>query len=142
MKSDRPLLKVYFRTAMDLSRFATENSFNVMNTTFFCDRPETSPYMSFPSIYQNGARVGDAKIFGQPVNGSFGEYYIFIDISRPRVVPSKPPQNGYDLRNENGDVCFQLSGGSGFRGFRSNVVAIPRRAIEGVLAQMEPQSRS
>src|SRR6185369_7909453 len=70
MKSPRRLLKVHFTSATNLSRFVTENSYSLGNTTFFCSREKSSPVMSFPDVFWRGARLGPLE--DDPIERSRG----------------------------------------------------------------------
>jgi hypothetical protein len=137
-KPHRAMLKVEFTSAMNLPQFVIENSYNLANKTFFCDQPRTSPFMSFPDVFWHGVRL--SRLEGNPITQNskapsvLNTYYIYVDVAREKVAPSNPPQNGFDLRQKPGDVCFHIGGGneSGL-GYRSNIVIIPRDMIAAAL---------
>jgi len=136
-KRHRLLLKIEFTSATDLERFASKNSYNVLNRTFLCGRPPGSPEMSYPFVYRRGVQVdapmpSSIKQQGDQVP-TLITYYIFVDVARAKIVPSKPPQEGFDLRRSAEDVCFYLGGGNELSKFRSNTVVIPTKVIAAVL---------
>ena len=142
-KSHRLLLKVEFTSTTNLSKFVIENSYNLGNETFFCDRQKASPFMSYPFVFWYNIRLGEheADPIAQQSEAARGPitYYIFIDVARKKVVPSNPPQGGFDLRQKPEDVCFYVRGGNeSGRGYRSNTVMIPRDAIVAALQKALP----
>jgi hypothetical protein len=142
-KPHRPLLKIEFTSATDLSKFVIENSYNLGNAAFFCDREKGSPYMSYPAIFWRGVRLGEHEANpierrSEPANAPI-IYYFFLHIALPKIVPSNPPQNGFDLRQKPEDVCFYVRGGNeSGSGYRSNTVAIPKDVIVAALAKAPP----
>lgn len=139
-KPHRPLLKIEFTSTTNLSKFVIVNSYNLGNTAFLCDRRKDSAGLSFPDIYWHGIRLGEHEF--DPIErhsdaaGAPITYYIFIDVAREKVVPSKPPREGFDLRQNPENVCFYLAGGNeSGRGYRSNMVTIPKDVIAAALAK-------
>lgn len=137
-KASRPTLKVEFTSATNLARFAAENAWNVGATVFPCGRRETRSYLSYPYVFWRGARldrlepdpIGTASGAGPPI-----AYYFFVDPALERRTRSEPPVEAYDLRRAPEDVCFHLRGGNttALRGYRSNVVTVPKEAIAAAL---------
>lgn len=144
-KPSRLLLKVAFTSALNLSKYVIENSYNLGNTAYFCDStkdPRTA-HLSFPTVHWRGQRLGqhepdpierNVKSAGMPIT-----YYIFIDAAQEKVEPSNPPVEAYDLRQQSRDICFYVAGGnnSGF-GYRSNTVVIPKDVIAAALRNLPP----
>jgi hypothetical protein len=137
-------LKVEFTSAINLPRFAIDSSYNLANKTFFCGREKTSPFMSFADVFWRGNRLGLHE--GDPIerqdqaSGAPIMYYIFIDVARAKIIPSNPPQEGFDLRQKPEDVCFYIGGGNEFgRGYRSNTVVIPKELIVAALQKASPR---
>lgn len=133
-----PLLKIEFTTATNLSKFVIENSYNLGNSAFFCDRPNQYVVLSFPDIYWRGNRLGEHETdLVQNYGGAIGApvtYYIFINVARAARPQDKPPQEAFDLRKKPEDVCFYVRGGNGSgRGYRSNTVIISKGLIATAL---------
>lgn len=137
-KWHRPLLKIEFTSATDLSKFTADNSYNIGVTAYFCDHEGTSPLMGFPYVFSRGARLNlhDYNSVDQqrgPTQQA-ATYYIFIDVSKPAFPQSIPPQEAFNLRQQPSDVCFYARGGNGSgRGYRSNTVVITKDVIASEL---------
>jgi hypothetical protein len=137
-KPHRPLLRIEFTSAMNLSKFATENSYNLGSGAYFCDHPIKGITLSFPDIFWRGRRLGQQE--GDPIErqiqavGAPITYYLFIDVAREPRPKDRPPQDGFDLRQKAADVCFEVRGGNeSGRGYRSNTVVIPKGVIATAL---------
>lgn len=144
-KAPRPTLRIEFTSATNLARFAAENSWNVGSSAFFCGRQETYSDLSYPYVFWRGTKlhwlepdqIGTALGSGP---GSRVAYYFFLDVARERQVPANPPVEAYDLRRAPEDVCFHIRGGNTHvgRGYRSNVVRVPKEAIAVALGGPAP----
>jgi len=142
-KPSRPLLKVEFTSATNLSKFAIENSYNLANRAYFCDHPVKDVTLSFPYIFWRGTRLGQQE--GDPIERQVQAarasitYYIFIDVAREPRPGDRPPQEGFDLRQKAEDVCFAVGGGNeSGRGYSSNTVVIPKDVIATALRKAPP----
>jgi len=137
-KPHRLILKIVFSSATNLSKFAADHSYNLGSDAYFCNHPKKGIGLVFPDIYWNGLRLGplEADPIQRNTNetGAPIEYYFFINVARKKVVPSIPPQEGFDLWQKPEDICFYLAGGngSGF-GYKSNVAVIPKDMIAAAL---------
>ena len=137
-KPHRPLLKIEFTSATNLSQFVTEHSYNLGNTAFLCKRPEDRVTLSFSYIFWRGIRLGLREADPIRQRGEVVEapitYYIFIDVADKERPQDIPPQKGFDLREKPEDVCFYLRGGNNWgRGYKSNVLIVPKSAIAASL---------
>jgi hypothetical protein len=140
------LLKIEFTSRMDLSKFAMEHSYNLGAIAFFCGRPNDFVVLSFPDVYWRRVRLGQGEADpierGQDDKIELLTYYLFINVAREAIVPSKPREKSFDLRREPEDVCFHLRGGNeSGRGYKSNTVVIPKDAIESALAEAPMRSQ-
>jgi hypothetical protein len=133
-KVHRPLLKVEFSSYANLFKFV--NNYPVGNDSFFCDRPRDPTRISFPSVYFQGIHIwwpDDRRSEEQLAPGPV-TYYVFLDVAKPERPKDIPPQKAYDLRQRPENVCFYLSGGNiSGRGYRSNLVMVPKEAIAAAL---------
>jgi hypothetical protein len=139
-KPHRPLLKIEFTSATNLSRFVIEHSFNLGNTAFLCDRPSDVLTLSFSYVFWRGMRLGlqeadpirrQNELLRVPVT-----YYIFIDVADKERPLDKPPQKAFDLRQNPENVCFYVRGGNELgRGYKSNIVVVPKDAIAAALTK-------
>jgi hypothetical protein len=143
-KLPRLLLKIEFTSATNLAKFVTDNSYNLGSNAYFCNHTVDAFHgLAFPSIYWRGTLLGQHEADPIQRHGGDGDepinYYFFTNVARQRVAPSNPPQEAFDLRQKSEDICFQLRGGnsSGF-GYKSNVVVIPKLAIEEALRKLPP----
>lgn len=61
-------------------------------------------------------------------------------MARERRAQANPPEEAYDLRRAPEDVCFRIRGGNTHvgRGYRSNVVRVPKEAIAVALGGPAP----
>ena len=139
-KPHRLMLKIEFTSATDLSEFVIDNSYNLGSETFLCSRQSVSPPMGYPFVFWNGIRLGTHE--PDPIKSTdtgkaertVFKYYIFAHIALPKIVPSKPPQEGFDLRKRPAELCFYLRGGNEFgRGYRSNTVVVPKNLVATAL---------
>jgi hypothetical protein len=139
-KPPLPTLRIEFTSATNLARFAIENAWNVGSWAFFCGRREAFSDLSYPYVFRRGARLD--RLEPDPigtVSGPRTTYYFFQDVAREKQVPADPPIEAYDLRRAPEDVCFYLAGGDGAgRGYRSNVVRVPKEAIAAALGKRPP----
>lgn len=133
-KTHRPLLKVEFSSHANLFKLA--NDYPVGNYSFFCDRPRDPTRVSFPGVYFQGIHIwwpddrrSEDELAPGPVT-----YYVFLDVAKPERPNDIPPQKAFDLRQRPENVCFYLSGGNiSGRGYRSNLVMVPKEAIAAAL---------
>ena len=90
---------------------------------YFCDRPQDSiPWRS--ELYWNSLAVSaPLKYEMQKKSGVFA-YYVFLDVAFTAKQPSS--YESFDLRTHPEDICFRVGGGFAGRGFKSNVVVIPK----------------
>jgi hypothetical protein len=144
-KPHRPLLKITFTSATNLSRFVSEHSYNLGNTAVLCDRPNDRLTLSFSYIFWRGIRLGlretDPNQRNGGAEGAPVTYYIFIDVADKERPQDVPPRRGFDLRQKPEDVCFYLRGGNeSGRGYKSNVVVVSKDAITAALAKAPPGS--
>jgi hypothetical protein len=62
-----------------------------------------------------------------------------LDVAFSAKQPST--HESFDLRAHPEDICFRVGGGFAGRGFKSNVVVIPKAEIIKALEQMPPELR-
>jgi hypothetical protein len=86
----------------------------------FCDRPKDFVLLRLGRLY-----VGDRPL---------GRHHIY-GIAREGLSSSRPPQVGFDPRQNAADVHFYVAGGLAETpvGHKSNVVRIPKAQIEEAL---------
>lgn len=139
-KRHRPLLKIEFTSATNLSQFVIEHSYNLGNTAFLCDRPNDRLTLSFSYVFWRGTRLGLQE--ADPIQ-RLNElskvqvtYYIFIDVADKERPLDKPPQKAFDLRQNPENICVYVRGGNeSGRGYKSNVVVVPKDAIAAALTK-------
>lgn len=143
-RSARLFLKVEFTSAVNLSKFTTDNSYPLGHTSYFCDTPKDPKTVRLHSqgIYWRGQNLG---LWGpDPIEsslmpaGSPITYYIFINTVDEATWPSYPPRESYDLRQQAKDICFYLAGGAVGFGYKSNIVVVPKSKIEAALQTHAP----
>lgn len=131
------LVRVDFTTRSDLSTVSYRD--NLGNDIFFCDRPDVHTLLAFPYIYSSGGIVPSGNGTSPEMTGSgtarVFSYHIFFRVSRDDShMPSKPPLESFDLRQNPEDVCFRIVGGE-YRalGYRSNTVVVPKKLIAEIV---------
>jgi hypothetical protein len=144
-KPHRPLLKIEFTSATNLSQFVIEHSYNLGNTAFLCDRPSDRLTLSFSYVFWHGVRLGlqEADPIPRAKESSTEPvtYYIFIDVADKERLQDRPPQKAFDLRQNPENVCFYVRGGNeSGRGYKSNVVVVSKDAIAAALTKAPPGS--
>ena len=138
--SFRPLLKIEFTSTTNLSAFVSRNSYNLGVSAYICDRPEANNWISFPTVFWRGFRlgVGGPDPLTQPAKapGDRITYSMYIDVRRKAVTPSSPQIRGFDLRETPKDVCFYVSGGNALGlGYRSNTVVVAKESITAAIRE-------
>jgi len=141
-KPPKLFLKVEFTSATNLSKFVKDNGYNLGVNGYICNRsPEDFAVAS--DVYWQGHLLGLAEEdpIGR-VHKAAGEritYYFFVHVHRDKFVVLNKPREGFDLRKRPQDVCFYVSGGGGGPfGYKSNVVAVPRAAVEMAVQKLPP----
>ncbi len=134
-KPQKLLFRVKFTSKENLHKFARDHSYSVGVWPYFCDRSQDSiPWRSEP--YWHGLVVGaPLKYEMQKKDGVF-VYYVFLDVSFTAKQPSS--YESFDLRTHPEDICFRVGGGFAGRGFKSNVVVIPKLEIIKALKNLRP----
>lgn len=144
-KRPRLLLKIEFTSAVNLSKFVIDNSYNLGVRAYFCDRPGKGDRpghgfigLSFPDLYWRGMRLGQHE--PDPIERRRGAatqpitYYFYTDVANDETRWVNERDEGFDLLRKPQDICFTVGGGnnSGF-GYRSNTVTIPKDVIAAAL---------
>jgi len=130
----RKLLKVEFSSDRDLKALM-QDGFSIGSYATFCGESESplSTPLSLVRIYQAGERLGSWS----PRTGADTQeaYYVFLNVVWNATLPSKPPEQSFDLNTRAKDICLYVSGGKApFEIFKSNTVLLSKQAIVDALA--------
>lgn len=137
-KWQRPLLKISFTSAINLSQFVIDKSANLGSDLFFCDREERST-LGYPYIHWNGVRLGQHEPDPIGTGNAPIIYYVFVDVSREPRPRDIPPFAGFDLRRHPVDLCLYVRGGNGVGwGYKSNLVVVPKDIVVEALKKFLP----
>lgn len=136
-KPQKPVLKLEFTSKENLHEFARKDGYSVAIWPYFCNRSgELMPRHG--RVYWNGLDVGAPLNYEMWKDGDgLFVYYTFLDVAFVAKQPSS--YESFDLRADPEDICFRVGGGFAGRGFKSNVVMIPRTDIIESLKKMPPE---
>lgn len=141
-----PLVQVVLATRSDLDATAKEWGEFIGNVTSVCHNGsiDTKQLLrGYPMVYsKRGAvyRFPSSKVY-RPTNSDDTKlYHSYFD---PRQLPNRSGWRGYDLVRKPQDICVRIYGVNESLplisemieiGFRSNVVIIPRQALQSAFA--------
>ena len=133
----RPLLRIEFKSSVDLRAIANRNA-TVFLHSYFCSHQNDFVVLSGPTVYVDGEaiRARETKTENS-ADGSPGQeftYYFYVNALRKESRNSRPPQMGFDLRVTAENICFYVTG-SGASGliYTSSIALIPQEAILAAL---------
>ena len=145
-KFARPLLKVDFVSSTNLAQFLMDRGAHGSFTAWFCDTRLGWTLVGLPTVGKDPLGLSGVFWRGEDVTVPFEiagriaatpkpiNYYAFLDVVRRPRLPSSPPRQPYDLQQNPRDICFVVSGGNmAGLGYQSNIVVIPKEAIEAAL---------
>lgn len=142
----RPLLKVDFVSSTNLAQFLIDRGAHGSFKAWFCDMRLGWTLVGLPTVGKDTLGLSGVFWRGEDVTLPFEiavriaatpkpiTYYAFLDVVRRPTLPSIPPRQSYDLQQEPRDICFVVSGGNmAGLGYQSNIVVLPKEAIEAAL---------
>ena len=125
----RDLIRIDFTAGTDLRDMVVLEGNILVVHSYFCDRGENFGVLGSPGVYVDLKDAGKEKLVKQ--------FLFFIDVSRKSSPGSIPPEPGFDLSVNPGDICFYVTAKSGTTFYKSNVEKIPKAAIEHVFIGWE-----
>lgn len=137
-KPQKPLFRVEFASKENLHKFARDNSYPVAIWPYFCGRPKAQVSLG-TEVFWKGLDIGAPLNYEMQKNDEVFVYYTFLNVTFAAKHPSS--YESFDLRTHPEDICFRVGGGFAGRGFKSNVVVIPKADIIKALEQMPPALR-
>src|SRR6266480_7042670 len=137
----RSLLRVDLTTQVDLSEALLRWEMLIHADVVFCSHPHDEALLGY-SLYTTTPQAGE---FPRHLNSLHsvkysGTYYLPLNIAWPASPSSIPPQIGFDLLNNQEDICISMRGASmpwiwtmkwGY--VRSNTVRLSSAAIREAL---------
>ena len=133
----RPLVRIEFRSSVDLRAIANRNA-TVFLHSYFCSHQNDFAVLSFPTVYADGEpiRAGETKTVNSTggIPGQEFTYYFYLNVLRKENRNARPQQMGFDLRVTAEDICFYITGSvtSGLI-YTSSIALIPQEAIVAAL---------
>jgi hypothetical protein len=133
----RPLLRINFRSSVDLRAIANRNA-TVFLHSYFCSHQNDFAVLSAPTVYADGEpiRAHEPRKEGltRGIPGQDFQYYFYLNVLRKEIRDSRPPQMGFDLRVTAENICFYVTG-SGASGliYTSSIGLISVEAIVAAL---------
>lgn len=141
------MLKVTFTSRMDLLAYVRDNGYPLGASSYFCGAgwPNKLEPWRTSSVYWNGRNVSSidraALREGQGDETTPITYAVFLRAAQEADPTSIPVKVAFDLRQMPRDLCFQLSGGNGGFGYRSNEVVVPAAAVAAAMKTLPPAFR-
>jgi hypothetical protein len=109
----RPLLRIEFRSSVDLRAIASRNA-TVFLHSYFCSHQDDFAVLSVPTVYADGepirARETRTENSTGDTPGQDFKYYFYLSVLRKENRNSRPPQIGFDLRITAENICFYVTG--------------------------------
>jgi hypothetical protein len=133
----RPLLRIEFRSSVDLRAIANRNA-TVFLHSYFCSHQNDFAILSGPTVYAGGepirARETKTENSAGGIPGQEFTYYFYLNTFRRENRNSRPPQMGFDLRVTAQNICFYVTGsGASGLNYASSIALIPQEAIVAAL---------
>jgi hypothetical protein len=129
----RPLLRIKFRSSVDLRAIANRDA-TIFLHSYFCSHQNDFAVLGAPTVYANGEPIRALETRTPNSTGGTPSheftYYFYLNVLRKENRNSRPAQMGFDLRVTAENICFYVTG-SGASGlvYTSSIAMIPQETI-------------